>query len=103
MARIRMVIERRLLASKVVTDPRCPRMRAFLCVGFRHQHNVLHRPQVGRHATLHRWRGLDGLVNLHEVVHHEVEADRVHVVLKPLAERIGQPSESTVPHAQAQV
>lgn len=42
----------------------------------RHHHDIFHAPEVGCNTRLHLWRGLDGLANLHEVVNHEVEADR---------------------------
>lgn len=42
-------------------------------------------------------------MNLHEVVDHEVEADRVHVILQLLAESIGQSREAAHTHRVASV
>ena len=66
----------------------------------RHHHDVFHAPQEVSHARFHGWRGLDALMNLHEVVDHEVEADRVHVVLQLLAESVGQSREKRCLHYQ---
>lgn len=78
--------------------------RAFLLIHrLRHQHDVFHAPQKICDARFHRWSGLDGLVNPHEVVDHEVEADRMHVVLQLLAESVGQSSEAAHSHPHAQV
>lgn len=62
---------------------------------FSHQNNVFHAPQKVCNASLHRWRGLDGLVNLHKVIDHKVEAHCMHVVFQLAAKRIGQASETT--------
>ena len=53
-----------------------------------HHHDIVHVPQASSNARFHRMCCLDGLVNLHEVVDHEIEADCVHVVFQ-LAESIG--------------
>jgi len=58
-------------------------------------------PQEVRHSCFHDWRGLDGLVNFYKVVDHEVEADRVHVVLPLHAESVGQSREAAHPSARA--
>ena len=49
------------------------------------------------------WRGVDAVVNLHEVIGHEVEADGVHVVRQLFAECVGQPGEATHSHVHRQI
>ena len=68
-----------------------------------HVHDVFHRPLDRRDAGRNGRRGLHGAVNLHEVVDHEIEADRVHVVLNLLGERIGQTSEAAHAHTHGRV
>lgn len=58
---------------------------------------------VGRDACVHRWRGLDGFVNLQKVVDHEVEADRMYVVLQLLAECVGEPAKPMHAHAHRRI
>jgi len=53
-----------------------------------HRNDVLHRPLNGRDAGRNSRRGLHATVDLHEAVNHEVKADRVHVVLDLLRERL---------------
>lgn len=60
-------------------------------------------PQEVCNASLHRWCCLDGLVNPHKVIDHEIEADRVHVVLQLLAKGIGQSGKPAHAHAPSQV
>ena len=69
----------------------------------RHHHDIFHGPQKIRHARFHRGPCLDGRVNLHEVVDHEIERNRVHVVFEFLAECIGQPGKAAHAHAHRQI
>ena len=49
----------------------------------RHHRDVFNTPQVGGQPRLHGGGVLDAAANLAEVVDHEIEADRMHAVLKP--------------------
>ena len=45
-----------------------------------HHYDVFHAPKVGCNPCLHSRCGLDAAVNLHEVVDHVMQRNRVHVV-----------------------
>ena len=64
-----------------------------------HHQNFLHGPMNLGDSGRNRWRGLDRAVDLHKVVDHEVERDRMHVLLDLRAEAVGKPCESAHAHA----
>ena len=63
-----------------------------------HGHNVANLPQPVVHASPHRWRATERLVNAGEVLVHEVQCDCGGVVLDFLWERICQARKPAHPH-----
>jgi hypothetical protein len=71
--------------------------------GLDQSNNILDRPQLVRDPRRHCWRQLVGLVQLHEVILHEIERERVAVVVEFLGESVGQSREAPHLHAHRKI
>ena len=60
-------------------------------------------PQRLAHASRHRWRHLQRLVDADEIVEGEIERQGVDVVLEFLAEGVGEPREPAVLHPDREI
>src|SRR5438046_2580393 len=68
-----------------------------------HPHHVHDVPKLLRHSGLHGWRATQRTMDATEVVSHEMQCDRVRVVLCLLAEGVGQSCEPAHVHPHGKV
>ena len=67
------------------------------------RHDILHRPKPIRDARRHSRRHAQGLMPTNEIVEHEIERQRVAVVLDLFRERIGESGKPSHAHAHGQI
>ena len=65
--------------------------------------DILHAPQAIGNPRCHGWAHAKRLVDADEIVEGEIQRQRVDVVLKLLAEGVGQSRESAVLHPDREV
>lgn len=63
----------------------------------------MNRPHMGTQSGFHRSRNAERLMHAHEVVVHVEQRNRVNMILKLLAERVGQASEAPHIHPHVEI
>ena len=66
-------------------------------------HEFSERPSMISQAGFHRWRNAQALVNLDKVVVHEMQGDRITVIIDFLAEPIRKAGEAPHVHSHGEI